>query len=333
MSLYSFHGRGTLNGTIPHPALVALFAEARRARGIDAAAERPDRRPHRLLLCAARRRGRRRDRSRLSLPLHAFLARGLRPRRSRRADAAPRRGHRAHRAGLQPRSRRLRNDSAYLGIDIGTFESKGVLVDRDGDVARQRREAAQMHRAARRAGPSTAPNEDWWGDFASLTAKAARRERRSRRRTIKAVGASAIGPCMLPVDADGEPLMNAVLYGVDTRAAARDRGSDRRDRRGCDPRPLRQCADLAVGRPEDPLAEAQPAGDLRAGAHKILNSTSFLVHRLTGRFVDRPLHAPPMSSPLYDGRRAALERRADAATSSTSNDCRSSPGRRTSPAA
>src|SRR4029453_5305621 len=25
MSLYSFHGRGTLNGTIPHPALVSLF--------------------------------------------------------------------------------------------------------------------------------------------------------------------------------------------------------------------------------------------------------------------------------------------------------------------
>lgn len=28
MSLYSFHGRGTLNGTIPHPALVKLFEEA-----------------------------------------------------------------------------------------------------------------------------------------------------------------------------------------------------------------------------------------------------------------------------------------------------------------
>jgi xylulokinase len=36
---------------------------------------------------------------------------------------------------------------------------------------------------------------------------------------VKAVGASAIGPCMLPVDAEGAPLMNAVLYGVDTRAA------------------------------------------------------------------------------------------------------------------
>ena len=28
ISLYSFHGRGTLNGLIPHPALVALAAEA-----------------------------------------------------------------------------------------------------------------------------------------------------------------------------------------------------------------------------------------------------------------------------------------------------------------
>ena len=33
MSLYSFHGRGTLNGTIPHPAMVTLFEQA--ARSID----------------------------------------------------------------------------------------------------------------------------------------------------------------------------------------------------------------------------------------------------------------------------------------------------------
>jgi putative aminopeptidase FrvX len=31
MSLYSFHGRGTLNGTIPHPALVSLFDETAQA--------------------------------------------------------------------------------------------------------------------------------------------------------------------------------------------------------------------------------------------------------------------------------------------------------------
>lgn len=34
ISLYSFHGRGTLNGVIPHPALVALFEAAARQSGI-----------------------------------------------------------------------------------------------------------------------------------------------------------------------------------------------------------------------------------------------------------------------------------------------------------
>jgi putative aminopeptidase FrvX len=31
ISMYSFHGRGTLNGTIPHPALVSLFETAAKA--------------------------------------------------------------------------------------------------------------------------------------------------------------------------------------------------------------------------------------------------------------------------------------------------------------
>ena len=34
MSLYSFHGRGTLNGVLPHPALVRLAEEAARAEGL-----------------------------------------------------------------------------------------------------------------------------------------------------------------------------------------------------------------------------------------------------------------------------------------------------------
>jgi putative aminopeptidase FrvX len=34
MSLYSFHGRGTLNGTIPHPGLVKHFGETAEAAGI-----------------------------------------------------------------------------------------------------------------------------------------------------------------------------------------------------------------------------------------------------------------------------------------------------------
>ena len=34
ISLYSFHGRGTLNGVIPHPALVKLFEVAAETRGL-----------------------------------------------------------------------------------------------------------------------------------------------------------------------------------------------------------------------------------------------------------------------------------------------------------
>ena len=34
MSLYSFHGRGTLNGTLPHPALVKLFERCAKTEGL-----------------------------------------------------------------------------------------------------------------------------------------------------------------------------------------------------------------------------------------------------------------------------------------------------------
>ena len=108
--------------------------------------------------------------------------------------------------------------SYTLGIDIGTFETKGVLVDDAGVViatARHRHEmiVPQPDWAEHR------PLEDWWGDFVKVTkelivnAGCASEE-------IKAVACSAIGPCMLPVDANDAPLMNGVLYGVDTRAIA-----------------------------------------------------------------------------------------------------------------
>ena len=74
MSLYSFHGRGTLNGTIPHPALVKLFEATAHAEEHAAAAQRPHRRADGLVLRAAPQCRRGVDRSRLSLPLYAFLA-------------------------------------------------------------------------------------------------------------------------------------------------------------------------------------------------------------------------------------------------------------------
>ncbi len=92
---------------------------------------------------------------------------------------------------------------AYLGIDVGTFESKGVLVDADGAVIAA---AARPHRmivpepgfAEHRA------DEDWWGDFVHLTRQLIA-DARIDPVDIRAVATSAIGPCMLPVDAGGRP--------------------------------------------------------------------------------------------------------------------------------
>ena len=57
-----------------------------------------------------------------------------------------------------------------LGIDIGTFESKGVLVDGEGQMIAS---AARPHRmlVPQPGWAEHVPDEDWWGDFVFITKK------------------------------------------------------------------------------------------------------------------------------------------------------------------
>ncbi len=186
--------------------------------------------------------------------------------------------------------------TATLGIDIGTYELKGVLVDADGRVLAS---AARPHELiVPRAGwAEHRAEEDWWGDFVWLCRKLLA-DSGLDASEVKAVGASAIGPCMLPVDADGAPLMNAVLYGVDTRAAheidelTASIGADRI---------LSHSGNALTSQAVGPkilwLKRKRP--DIYAKARMFLNSTSFLVHRLTGRFVTDHYSASSVA-PLYD---------------------------------
>jgi xylulokinase len=186
--------------------------------------------------------------------------------------------------------------NATLGIDIGTYESKGVIVDSDGRVLAS---AAHPHELiVPRAGwAEHRADEDWWGDFVWLCRKLLA-DSGLHASELKAVGASAIGPCMLPVDADGAPLMNAVLYGVDTRAAREideltaQIGTDRILSFGGN-----ALTSQAVGPKILWLKRNRP--DIDAKARMFLNSTSFLVHRLTGRFVTDHYSASSVA-PLYD---------------------------------
>ena len=183
----------------------------------------------------------------------------------------------------------------YLGVDIGTFETKGVLVDGAGNIVAR---AARAHRmlvpqpgwAEHRA------EEDWWGDFVHVTRKLLAQSAVAPG-AIRAIGCSAIGPCMLPVDASGAPLCNAVLYGVDGRAS---REVDELTGEIGAEVLLDRCGNALTSQSVGPkilwLKRNRP--EIFAAAHRIVSSTPFLVHRLTGAWVIDHYTAANFS-PLY----------------------------------
>jgi xylulokinase len=183
-----------------------------------------------------------------------------------------------------------------LGIDIGTFETKGVLVSLDGTILATATRAHKML-VPRPGWAEHRADEDWWGDFVHVT-RALLAQSGVDPNDIKAVAASAIGPCMLPVDGTGTPLMNGVLYGVDTRATAQIAALNAAI--GTDVI-LARCGNALTSQSVGPkilwLRETHP--DLFARTARILTSTSYLIWKLTGDYVIDHYTAANFS-PLYD---------------------------------
>ena len=183
-----------------------------------------------------------------------------------------------------------------LGIDVGTFETKGVLVDQTGRIIAQ---AARPHEMiVPRAGwAEHRADEDWWGDFVFI-ARRLLAESNVKPEEIKAIANSAIGPCMLPLDRMGSPLMNGVLYGVDTRASAEidllnaEIGAEVI---------LARCGNALTSQSVGPkiLWLRQQRPELWKKTAKIVTSTTYLTWKLTGRHVIDHYTAANFS-PLYD---------------------------------
>ncbi|MFU1792515.1 FGGY-family carbohydrate kinase [Paenibacillus azoreducens] len=110
--------------------------------------------------------------------------------------------------------------SYVMGIDIGTYESKGVLVDPRGRILIQHAVAHRLD-IPNRGWAEHDAELTWWHDFKWLSNKLlkdARSRYGIRSEDVKAVGVSTIAPALLPIDKNGIPLRKAILYGIDTRA-------------------------------------------------------------------------------------------------------------------
>jgi xylulokinase len=183
-----------------------------------------------------------------------------------------------------------------LGVDIGTFESKGVIVSHDGRIIAQ--SSTPHHMIVPRPGwAEHRAEQDWWGDFTYI-AKDLLATSQVNPHDIKAIATSAIGPCMLPLDAAGTPLMNAVLYGVDTRATAEIAHLDAEI--GAD-NILARCGNALTSQSVGPkilwLQRNHP--EIWKNTAKIVTSTTYLTQRLTGNCVIDHYSAAGFS-PLYD---------------------------------
>ncbi|MFC9997108.1 FGGY-family carbohydrate kinase [Nocardia sp. NPDC127526] len=181
-----------------------------------------------------------------------------------------------------------------LGIDIGTSGSKGVLVGRDGMVELR---AERPHRVSTpRPGWVEHDAESvWWADFAAIARELVAAVDDE---PIEALAVSGIGPCLLPADAEGRPLRPAILYGVDTRAGleiseleAELGAATVLERAGS---PL---TSQAVGPKLRWLVRNEP--EVWKETRMLLMASSFLVHRLTGRYV-LDHQSASQCVPMYD---------------------------------
>ena len=106
-----------------------------------------------------------------------------------------------------------------LGVDIGTGSSKGVLIESvSGTVLAQ----STIPHGVSLPHPGWVEQDAetiWWGEFVQIV-KDLLQESGVAPREILGVGVSGIGPCVLPVDEEFNPLRPAMLYGIDTRATA-----------------------------------------------------------------------------------------------------------------
>ena len=199
----------------------------------------------------------------------------------------------------------MTEEPLLMGIDIGTFGSKGVLCTPRGRVVAVH--SVEHGLSAPRPGWAEQDADAvWWADVCGITRSlVAKADVGSDQ--VAALGISALGPDLAVLDATGRALRPAILYGVDTRAT-------------------REIADLDEGLGADAMAElggnylnSQAVGpkilwlrrhkpDTFARTRYLCTASTFLVYRLTGEYV-LDYHTAALFGPLFDRQRLSWSAR------------------------
>lgn len=192
-----------------------------------------------------------------------------------------------------------------LGIDVGTYSSKAVLTDLAGRV---------LHTAVTPHGLSMPQpghmeqdaDQIWWADVCSLSRQLLA-ETGVHADRIAAMAVSAIGPCLLPLDAAMRPLRPAILYGMDVRASTEiDALEQELGAQAIADFSLMGLTSQAIGPKIRWLQKNEPA--VWQATAKLTSATAYLVYRLTGLHrMDR--HSASHFMPLFNPRTVAWDER------------------------
>lgn len=104
----------------------------------------------------------------------------------------------------------------FMGIDVGTSETKGLIIDEDCRIVAQ----SSAKHAIEHPRPGYYEHDAeqvWWHDVCQV-ARALLDKAGLPPEHIAALGTSTLGSDCLPVDENCRPLRKAILYGIDARA-------------------------------------------------------------------------------------------------------------------
>ncbi len=187
----------------------------------------------------------------------------------------------------------MKKIDCFLGIDIGTSSSRGVLVDVQGKILAEKSISHEIDKP--QPGYYEQDPACWWFEVCNLSCDL---QHSASSATIRALCISSMAPCILPLDLRGRPLRPAILYGIDTRAEKEI--EELHNRIGAD-NIFNMSGQLLSSQSCCPkiLWIRHHEKDIWQQTDIFLGATGYLVYRLTGRY-SCDIYTAPCYAPLFN---------------------------------